>query len=127
MGDHGTARMKLARVTKFLPDWGRYWNQIPFRARLVLLGFALTAIVLVMEGIGALSPLENWLYDIRARNCQFFAKAPTTQLVHLDIDDAALDTVGRWPWDRRVIAAGGRGGQRAGGQGAGAGDPIVGG
>jgi class 3 adenylate cyclase len=97
--------MKLAQVTKFLPNWGRYWNQIPFRARLVLLGFALTTVVLVMEGIGALSPLENWLYDIRARNCQFFAKAPTTQLVHLDIDDAALDTVGRWPWDRRFVAA----------------------
>lgn len=96
--------MKLARVTKFLPNWGRYWNQIPFRARLVLLGFALTAIVLVMEGMGALSPLENWLYDIRARNCQFYAKAPTTQLVHLDIDDAALDSVGKWPWDRRFIA-----------------------
>jgi class 3 adenylate cyclase/CHASE2 domain-containing sensor protein len=96
--------MKLARVTKFLPNWGRYWNQIPFRARLVLLGFALTAIVLVMEGIGALAPLENWLYDMRARNCQFYAKAPTTQLVHLDIDDAALDSVGRWPWDRRFMA-----------------------
>jgi class 3 adenylate cyclase/CHASE2 domain-containing sensor protein len=96
--------MKLPRIKNLMPDWGRYWNQIPFRARLVLLGFALTAIVLVMEGIGALSPLENWLYDIRARNCQFFAKAPTTQLVHLDIDDAALDSVGKWPWDRRFIA-----------------------
>ncbi|MDB5322322.1 MAG: adenylate/guanylate cyclase with Chase sensor [Phycisphaerales bacterium] len=97
--------MKLPRVKNLLPDWGRYWNQIPFRARLMLLGFTLTVLVLVMEGIGALTPLENWLYDIRARHCQFYAKAPTTQLVHLDIDDAALETVGKWPWDRRFVAA----------------------
>jgi class 3 adenylate cyclase/CHASE2 domain-containing sensor protein len=97
--------MKLTWVKNLLPDWGRYLNLIPFRTRLVMLGFALTVLVLAMEMIGALAPLENWLYDVRARHCQFFAKAPTTQLVHLDIDDAALDTVGRWPWDRRFMAA----------------------
>jgi class 3 adenylate cyclase/CHASE2 domain-containing sensor protein len=97
--------MKLPRVKNLLPDWGRYWNMIPFRTRLVLLGYTLTFLVLIMEAIGALTPLENWLYDVRARHCQFYAKAPTTQLVHLDIDDNALATVGRWPWDRRLIAA----------------------
>jgi class 3 adenylate cyclase/CHASE2 domain-containing sensor protein len=96
--------MKWPRVKNLLPDWGRYWNMIPFRTRLVLLGLGLTVLVMAMEGIGALRPLENWLYDIRERRCQFYAKPPTTQLVFLDIDDASLDSVGRWPWDRRFIA-----------------------
>ncbi|HEY7116304.1 MAG TPA: CHASE2 domain-containing protein, partial [Tepidisphaeraceae bacterium] len=83
------------------------WGDIPFRTRVVVLGVALTVGVLVMEFAGALRPFEGWLYDTRARHCQFFSPAPTTQLVHLDIDDTALEAYGPYPWKRgRRIFAG---------------------
>src|SRR5438067_8566283 len=66
----------------------------------LLLGALLTAAVTAADAGGLLSPLENWLYDLRARTCQFFAPPPTDKLVHLDIDDRAVEVIGRWPWPR---------------------------
>src|SRR3954466_9447869 len=81
------------------------WGDIPYRTRVVVLGVAITVAVLVMQAAGALRPLEGWLYDTRARNCQFFSPPPTTQVVHLDIDDSALEAYGKWPWrrGRRIV------------------------
>ena len=53
---------------------------------------------------GGLGALENWLYDHRALYFQHFTPPPTDRLVHLDIDDAALETIGRWPWPRSTLA-----------------------
>src|SRR5689334_14576881 len=96
--------MKL-RMHKFASRRLRFWGDIPFRTRVVILGVALTTAVLVMEGTGSLRPLEGWLYDTRAKRCQFFSPRPTTQLVHMDIDDSALEAYGSWPWKRgrRII------------------------
>src|SRR3954467_11685220 len=66
----------------------------------LLLGGLLTAAVIAADGAGLLSPLEDWLYDLRVRHCQFFAPPPTDKLVHLDIDDRAVETIGRYPWPR---------------------------
>ncbi len=74
------------------------------RARTVALGAALTLLVLVLDAAGVLTPLEHWLYDMRTRHCQFFLARPTDQLVHLDIDDASLKAIGRWPWKRSELA-----------------------
>lgn len=68
-----------------------------------------TACVLGLEFLGVLRPLERFLYDARVRNCQTHLRPPTTRLVHLHIDDAALremapDT-GDWPWSRHELAA----------------------
>src|SRR5207302_8800722 len=52
-----------------------------------------------------LTNLDNWFYDQRALRCQQFAPSPTTQLVHLDIDDRALEVLGAWPWPRSQLAA----------------------
>jgi class 3 adenylate cyclase/CHASE2 domain-containing sensor protein len=68
------------------------------------IGAALTALVLIADAAGALGPLERWLYDRRARSCQFFTPPPTKTLVHLDIDDRALEVIGRWPWLRSTWA-----------------------
>src|SRR5260221_4275862 len=95
--------MKLPRVRNLMPDWGRYWNQIPFRTRLVLLGFGLTGMVLVMQAVGLLAPLEAFLYDTRAKYCQHYSRPPTTQLVHLDIDDGSYETIGQPPWPRKIM------------------------
>jgi class 3 adenylate cyclase/CHASE2 domain-containing sensor protein len=69
-----------------------------------LLGTGLTLLVLVLDWGGQLQALERWFYDRRALYCQFFAKPPTDRLVFLDIDDNALDTIGRWPWPRNKWA-----------------------
>ncbi len=70
----------------------------------VLFGALVTAAVVVMDFSGLLTPAENWMYDQRARHFQFFAPPPTDQLIHLDIDDKALDGIGRWPWPRTIEA-----------------------
>lgn len=73
--------------------------------RTALLGVTLTAAVVAADRVGLLVPLENGLYDRRTRLCQFFLPPVTDRLVHLDIDDASLDAVGRWPWPRSELAA----------------------
>ncbi len=69
----------------------------------VLVGSVLTLGVLLCDAMGGLGGLERWLYDRRMADCQFFRKAPTTQIVHIDIDDASLD-IHRWPWPRDMTA-----------------------
>ena len=68
------------------------------------IGAALTAVVVITDAAGALGALERWLYDRRARGCQFFTPPPTQSLVHLDIDDRAIEVIGRWPWSRSTWA-----------------------
>jgi class 3 adenylate cyclase/CHASE2 domain-containing sensor protein len=67
-------------------------------------GVMLTIIVVVVSAGGLLENAERWLYDKRVATCQFFLPPPTDKLVHLDIDDSVLDTIGRWPWNREVLA-----------------------
>ncbi len=67
-------------------------------------GIALTLLVIAADSAGMLTPLENYLYDTRALLCQHFTPPPTDRLVHLDIDDAAIDTIGRFPWSRDKVA-----------------------
>lgn len=73
-------------------------------ARSLVLGLLLTIAVLILDSAGQLAPVEAWFYDERARHFQHFSPAPTDRLVHLDIDDAALETIGSWPWPRSTFA-----------------------
>jgi class 3 adenylate cyclase/CHASE2 domain-containing sensor protein len=70
----------------------------------LLLGAALTLAAVAADQGHGLSSLENWAYDRRARAFQFFTPPPTDKLVHLDIDDNALNVIGRWPWSRSTLA-----------------------
>src|SRR6185437_4768149 len=70
----------------------------------VLLGIVLTVAVTGASYLGLLGKLEDIFYDARARYCQYFTPRPTDLLVHLDIDDAALDAIGGWPWHRSTLA-----------------------
>src|SRR5258706_16149857 len=70
----------------------------------LLLGLALTLLVIVADHFGLLRPLEHWFYDQRALRCQQFTPKPTTQLVYVDIDDRAIDVIGRYPWSRTKLA-----------------------
>lgn len=68
-------------------------------------GVALAFLILLLDWVGVLTPIENALYDLRARTCQLFTPEPTSDIVYLDIDDDALELIQRWPWDRERVAA----------------------
>ena len=68
-------------------------------------GTLLTLLVLGADWGGWLVDFEQFLYDVRVRFCQRYAKPATDKLVHVDIDDGALKQVGQWPWPRSRIAA----------------------
>ncbi len=70
----------------------------------ILVGLALTLLVVVLEKVGLLEVIERRLYDRRARDCQYFMPRPTDALVHIDIDDESLESIGRWPWPRQRLA-----------------------
>jgi len=69
-----------------------------------ILGVLLTLLIVALEYTGLLAAPERFFYDLRARNCQYFTPPPTDKLVHLDIDDASLEAIGRWPWSRGTLA-----------------------
>lgn len=69
-----------------------------------LTGALLTCAVVTAHVLGWLQTPEDWMYDQRAQHFQIHTPAPTADLVHLDIDDRALDGIGRWPWHRSTIA-----------------------
>ncbi|HEY1921336.1 MAG TPA: CHASE2 domain-containing protein, partial [Tepidisphaeraceae bacterium] len=71
--------------------------------RSILIGLFLTVSVLVADALGLLDSLEYWLYDQRVVYCQA-GSAPTTRFAYLDIDDASLEALGRWPWRRTTLA-----------------------
>lgn len=67
-------------------------------------GIGLTLLVLIVTLNGWLYVPDQWTYDLRTRFCQFGRPAPTQHLVHLDLDDRAIEEIGRWPWPRSVQA-----------------------
>lgn len=66
----------------------------------VIVGAIFTLLTVLADATGLLTPMENWIYDHRARWCQEFNAAPSDKIVHLDIDDRAVEAVGQWPWPR---------------------------
>jgi CHASE2 domain-containing sensor protein len=73
-------------------------------AQSFVVGIICTLIVVTAQAIGLLSPLDRWLYDKRAAYAQFATPAPSKQIAHLDIDDASMEAIGRWPWPRSTLA-----------------------
>ncbi len=69
-----------------------------------VLGVLLTLLVIALDYARTFESFDRWLYDQRARHCQFFLKKPTTQLAYVNIDDQALLSVDTWPWPRTKIA-----------------------
>src|ERR1700733_1929616 len=68
------------------------------------LGLVITLLIIAAVRVGMLEPLENYLYDLRARKCQIYTKAPSDRIFHVDIDDQSVNEIGRWPWPRSVEA-----------------------
>lgn len=72
--------------------------------RSIVIGLAATLVVVLAALIGLLDILERPLSDRRATWCQFHTPEPTDQLIHLDIDDNALEDIHSWPWPRGIWA-----------------------
>lgn len=67
-------------------------------------GMATTAVVLLLHASGLLAAAERTLFDWRTRTFAFFHPPLSDQIIHIDIDDKALASVGRWPWPRSRLA-----------------------
>jgi class 3 adenylate cyclase/CHASE2 domain-containing sensor protein len=74
----------------------------------VVIGCLLTLLVISFDAAGWLQKFEFFLFDSRAQHFQFFLPQPSDKLVHLDIDDGALEAIAAvessWPWPRSVLA-----------------------
>src|SRR5688500_3463107 len=76
-----------------------------FTGRSCALGIGLTILVACLDAAGGLGGLERSLYDWRALHSQQFTPPRSNRLVHLEMDDASLETIGRWPWPRSSLAS----------------------
>lgn len=77
----------------------------PLLVQTGVIAAVLTSLVLIAEHVQILGFLDRWLYDLRVRHHQHFVKPATDRLVHVHIDDEALEEVGWWPLDRSRLAA----------------------
>jgi len=66
------------------------------------LGLAATLIVTAAQGTAPLRRLEQWALDLRFRRLP--TVSPNPDIVHVDLDDKAMDQIGRWPWPRQRLA-----------------------
>ena len=70
----------------------------------LVLGFAVTIIVVVIGRFGGLRLWEQQSIDFRFLYVPRPAQPMSGRIVHVDIDDGSLDRIGRWPWDRSKLA-----------------------
>jgi class 3 adenylate cyclase/CHASE2 domain-containing sensor protein len=75
------------------------------RRRLALAGLLLTILVICLEFDGCFARIDQSLYDLRVNYCQF-QKPQVAPLLHVDIDDGSIESIGGWPWRRGIIAEG---------------------
>ncbi len=65
-------------------------------------GAAITAVAVVLQYYDAFQRVEWHFLDLHFRHLNRIEADP--RIVHIDIDDAALDRVGAWPWPRDLQA-----------------------
>ena len=68
------------------------------------IGCAVVATVLALNSIGVFRWLEDWTIDLRFRYGRWEIEDPGEQIALVAIDDPSLDTIGRWPWKRSLMA-----------------------
>ncbi len=63
------------------------------------------ALLLVLAGaFRAFESLEGGLIDSRIRWAASLSPEPSDRIVHIDIDEEALEKIDRWPWNREDLA-----------------------
>ncbi len=74
------------------PDW------------LVGVVLALLASLLLLLEVEAVVGIERSAVDQLFKHGRPDPPSPSDRIVHVDVDDSSLDTIGRWPWPRKLIA-----------------------
>ncbi len=69
-----------------------------------MLGLGVTLLVAAGNLLGVFIPWERMSIDLRFTRAPRPSEPMTDRIVHVDIDDGALDRIGRWPWDRSLLA-----------------------
>ena len=73
--------------------------------RIVLLAGLLATVAVMLAGMaGLLNRIEWWTQDQRFLRARVAAEPMGDRVRLVAIDDRALDTIGRWPWSRDVLA-----------------------
>lgn len=72
--------------------------------RLAGLGLLLALLLAALDALGLFRGPERRSVDLRAAAMPRPARPMTDRIAHVDIDDGALDRIGRWPWDRATLA-----------------------
>ncbi len=83
----------------------------------LLAGLIATAVVTLAGMAGVLDRPEWWTQDMRYRHARRTPDRLGDQVRLVAIDDRALDTIGRWPWSRDLVADALREVARAGARG----------
>ena len=60
--------------------------------------------MLILNAFGFFRWAEDWTIDLRFRYGRWHEENPGEQLALVAIDDSSLDTIGRWPWKRTLLA-----------------------
>ncbi len=68
------------------------------------IGLAATVVVAALTSLGVFNRLERVTIDYRFQHARMRSTPMSDRIRHVDIDDGALNSVGRWPWSRVKIA-----------------------
>ncbi len=69
-----------------------------------MLGLGLTALFAWLVSLGGLDRLEFATQDLRHKTFHRSNPAPSPDVALVLIDDGAIETYGRWPWNRSLLA-----------------------
>jgi len=67
-------------------------------------GILSVLVVIFLYLLGLFNPIEARIRDLQQQHVSRDPVPMTTAIVHVDIDDGALQRIGRWPWPRTLIA-----------------------
>ncbi len=73
--------------------------------RSISIGLAVTVAAMIATVSGGFNHLEHIAFDKRSQWFNHFTPPPSDRIVHVDIDDKALERWKRWPWPRADLAA----------------------
>lgn len=76
----------------------------PRQRRLLFPGLLGALLLALLTHLGVFDPFERRSIDARFRLAQPHTVALSDEIRLVDIDDGAIESVGRWPWKRTVLA-----------------------
>lgn len=61
--------------------------------------------VILLDLLGLFGPIDSDVRDLQQQHVGRSPSPMSPDIVHVDIDDGALQRIGRWPWPRPLLAA----------------------